>query len=61
MTIVALTTGLFPDEATVAAALARLEGTRPVVRIDLTREDLDDAAWDAALSAILAADLAFTC
>lgn len=61
MTIVALTTGLFPDEATVAAALARLEGTRPVVWIDLTRGDMDDAAWDAALSAILAADLAFTC
>jgi hypothetical protein len=61
MTIAALMTGLFPDGATVAAAVARLEATCPVVRIDLTRTDMDDEAWDAALSAILAAKLAFTC
>jgi hypothetical protein len=61
VTIVAVHTGLFPDGDALDAALAELQRSQPVVRIDLAREDLGDEGWDGALAAILAADLVFTC
>lgn len=61
MRIVAIRTGLFPDEMTVAAAVDRLAAQHQVECVDLARAEMDDAAWDAALAAILAADMAFTC
>ena len=60
MKIVAIHTGLFPDAMAVAAALTRIEPTHPVVRIDLTRPNMGEEEWDAAVAAILASDLAVT-
>lgn len=60
MKIVAIHTGLFPDASRVADALSRIEPAHPVVRIDLTRPDMGEGDWDAALVAILASDLAVT-
>jgi hypothetical protein len=57
MKIVELRTGLFPDVQTVAAALCRLEQEHSVTRIDVSRPELGDEAWDGALAAILASDL----
>lgn len=56
-TILALHTGLFPDTATVAAALAALAGQAEIRRLDLTRPQMDDAAWDAAAKAILESEV----
>lgn len=62
MKILALGSGLFPDGATVDAAIRVLEGGGHVVsRIDLGRIVAgDDAAWDAVVDEVLAADTVVT-
>ena len=59
-TIVELRTGLFPDRATVTAALAEPPAGLEVRRFDLTRPDMDDAAWDEVAKAILGATIVIT-
>jgi hypothetical protein len=62
LTILAIRTGLFPAADALDDALALVANpSRRFVSIDLAREDLKDDDWDAALAAILAADLVFTC
>jgi len=56
MNILQLNTGLFPDAQTVAAALRQTTGAHRVQVVDLTRRDMTEHDWDAALQAILAAD-----
>lgn len=56
MNILQLNTGLFPDAQTVTAALETLAKTETVTAIDLTRRDMREKDWDAAIRAILAAD-----
>lgn len=56
MNILQLNTGLFPDAQTVNAALERPAETHRVEAIDLTRRDMRENDWDAAIRAILAAD-----
>lgn len=56
MKILQLNTGLFPDVQTVNAALRQMATTHDVTAIDLTRRDMRENDWDAALQAILAAD-----
>lgn len=56
-TILALHTGLFPDAATVTAALDTLAGHAEIRRLDLSRPQMDAAAWDAVAAAILECDV----
>lgn len=56
MTIIELTTGLFPDAQTVSAALRRMAATHAVETIDLRQRDLGEKAWDEVMKKILAAD-----
>ncbi|MDX9994132.1 MAG: hypothetical protein RBS28_02330 [Rhodocyclaceae bacterium] len=56
MHILQLNTGLFPDAQTVTAALRQMADTHPVSVVDLTRRDLRESDWDAAMEAMLAAD-----
>lgn len=60
MNIVQLNTGLFPDAQTVTAALRQLAAMQSVAVIDLTRRELGESDWDAAIRAILAADRVIT-
>lgn len=60
MKILQLNTGLFPDAQTVIAALRQMEAAHSVVSIDLRRQDMENEAWDKAVSAILASDLTIT-
>lgn len=56
MKIVQLNTGLFPDAQTAEAALRQMAGTHAVEVVDITRQDMRENDWDAAIQAILAAD-----
>lgn len=56
MNILQLNTGLFPDAQTVEAALRQMAETHRVSVVDLTRGDMRESDWDAAIEAILAAD-----
>lgn len=59
--ILELNTGVFPDADTLAAALAARETTDCVAYLDvraLTEDQTED--WDAAVAAILEADLVVT-
>ena len=59
--ILELTTGVFPDAETVSAAIATRETTDTVTRLDVrswTADNTED--WDAAVAAILEADLVVT-
>ncbi len=56
LNILQLNTGLFPDAQTVTAALRLMAATHRVAAIDLTRRDLRESDWDAAIEAILSAD-----
>ena len=60
MNILQLNTGLFPDAQTVMSALQATAGTDRVTTIDLSRRDLMESDWDAAIQAILAADRIIT-
>ena len=60
MNIVQLNTGLFPDAQTVMSALQVSAGADRVTTIDLTRRDLRESDWDAAIQAMLAADRIIT-
>lgn len=60
MNIVQLNTGLFPDAQTVESALRQLAGEHRVTAIDLTRREMRESDWDAAIRAILAADRVVT-
>lgn len=56
MNILQLNTGLFPDAQTVDAALRQTTEPHRVSIVDLTRRDMSENDWDAAISAMLAAD-----
>lgn len=56
MKIVQLNTGLFPDAQTVEAALRQMAQTHQVSAVDITRRDMRESDWDAAILAILASD-----
>ena len=56
MKILQLNTGLFPDAQTVVAALRQMAQTHEVSAIDITRRDMRESDWDAAIQGILAAD-----
>lgn len=56
MKILQLNTGLFPDARTVEAVLRQAARTEEVRVLDLTRRDMRESDWDAAIQAILAAD-----
>lgn len=56
LNILQLNTGLFPDAQTVTAALRQMTDAQRVSVVDLTRRDLRESDWDAALEAILSAD-----
>lgn len=56
MKILQLNTGLFPDAQTVEAVLREAARTEEVRVLDLTRRDMRESDWDAAIHAILAAD-----
>lgn len=56
MNILQLNTGLFPDAQTVMSALQIPAGADRVTTIDLSRRDLRESDWDAAIQAVLAAD-----
>ncbi len=57
MKIVELDTGLFPDAPRVAEALATLEETSDITRLDAGALDpKDDTAWAEIASALLGAD-----
>lgn len=56
MRIIELDTGLFPDRETTQAAVRVLEATHEVVRIDVKKPALGDAAWDKVVRSILNAD-----
>lgn len=56
LNILQLNTGLFPDAQTVTAALRQMADAQRVSVVDLTRRDLRESDWDAALEAILSAD-----
>jgi hypothetical protein len=56
MNIVQLNTGLFPDAQTVAAALRQMAETHRVDVVDISRRDMRESDWDAAIQRILAAD-----
>ena len=61
MTIVELKTGLFPDAARVAAAVATLRDAHEVKEVDVAGLAADDgAAWAKVARAVLAADLVVT-
>ena len=60
MKILALDTGLFPDRETLDAALAEMAAEHHVRRLDAPPAEADEAAWDAALTEILAADMIVT-
>jgi len=61
MKVVEITTGLFPDAARVAEAVATLEAKGEVARHDVrTLDPKDDAAWEEIASAVLGADLIVT-
>ncbi len=60
MNILQLNTGLFPDAQTVMSALQESACTDRVTTIDLSRRDLKESDWDAAIQAILAADRIIT-
>lgn len=56
LNILQLNTGLFPDAQTVTATLRQMTDAQRVSVVDLTRRDLRESDWDAAIEAILAAD-----
>lgn len=56
MNIAQLNTGLFPDAQTVDAALRQMAETHRVDVIDISRRDMRESDWDAAMQTILAAD-----
>lgn len=58
--ILVLSSGLFPDVATMEAALGELASGNQISRLDLSAEKMDDAAWDAVVSAITSADRVVT-
>ena len=59
--ILSLNTGLFPDADTVTNAIATRDTKDQVVRIDVSNLKPDDTEhWDAAVAAILDADLVVT-
>jgi hypothetical protein len=59
--ILELRTGLYPDTATLGAALASAMGDTDVTRLDVSALAPDDErAWEAAAEAILAADVTVT-
>jgi len=61
ITILELNTGLFPDADVVATAITTREGHDQVVRLDVNGLKPDDTDnWDAAVAAILSADLIVT-
>lgn len=60
MKILELHTGLFPDAGTIAAALHTLAGAQRIERIDVSRAEMGDEAWDRVVCAILASDLVVT-
>lgn len=60
MTIIELTTGLFPDVQTVSAALRQMEKTHVVETIDLRQRDLGEKDWDEVMQKLLAADRIIT-
>ncbi len=60
MKILVLNTGLFPDRETLDAALAEIAAGHAVRRLDLPPRDAADAAWDAVLTEVLAADMIVT-
>lgn len=60
MRILALNTGLFPDQATLDAALRSLPAEHHLRRLDTPSRDAGDEAWDEVLRTILASDLIVT-
>lgn len=59
--ILELRTGLYPDTATLDAALAAAPGDASITRLDVSSLAPDDErAWAAAAEAILAADVTVT-
>lgn len=56
MKIVQLNTGLFPDAQTVTAAVRQMALTHEVGVVDITRRDMKESDWDAAIQTMLAAD-----
>ncbi len=56
MKMVILETGLFPDSATVLAALNNQEPKYQIYRYDLTEKPLTDAEWDQLIDALRASD-----
>ena len=59
MTIVVLETDLFPDAATVEAALAPAFGPG-LQRFDLRRADMEETYWERVLDALLSAERVLT-
>ena len=60
-TILELNTGVFPDAETVAQAISVRETAQRVIRVDVCSVAKNDTAqWDAAVAAILEADLIVT-
>lgn len=60
MKILQLETHLFPDHDSVVASIGELENEHVVSRINVGGDTMDDAAWDAVVTAILAADMTIT-
>lgn len=60
MRILALHSGLFPDQETVSAALRRMPAAHEVRWLVAPSRDSGDEAWDEVLRAILASDLIVT-
>jgi len=60
MKILTLNTGLFPDGGTVEAAISEMGADHELHSLDLPGDKADEAAWDAALTEILAADMIIT-
>ena len=58
--IVVLVTGLFPDAATVDAALHTLSNGTQHVRHDLQAPSMDDQAWDRVLNDVMSANTIVT-
>lgn len=59
MSIIMLQTDLFPDAATMEAALVPAFGPG-LLRFDLTRPDMEETDWERVLDALLSAECVIT-
>lgn len=54
--VIALKTGIFPDETSMQRAIELMEGDYNVQWEDLTSRDMDEGDWDRVLSDILSSE-----